>query len=233
MDILEQDITELKKLQETASRDNVKKLLSELVKDQESKLAKLKKAASDKESKPGLKLDDSTVVNEPAANAKDLSGITFSKLGKYSYDQGKAFVKIYCDLKDLYLSPDVDCTFTTDSFDFYAIGVPDGKGKLVNHRMKICDLCEDIDPSKSSLIRKEHKFVIRLQKKNQGVEWSGLDSTEKIKKAQHSKLADSGATTEELLANMYKNATDEQRADLSKAAFEGQTKRMNEAKGKN
>ena len=233
MEVLTADIAELKKLHETATRTNVRSALQTLIQTEEVKLNKLekeKKAVSSNQA--GVLLDETCRVDRDAGNVRDFSDQVFSNLNKYSYDQGKAYIKIYCDLKDLHLSPDCDCTFTRDGFHFFAIGVPDGKGKLINYQMKVTDLCEDINPDKSSLIRKDDKFVIRLQKSETGIEWSGIDTSEKKKKAQHSRLADGGASTEELLANMYKNATDEQRADLSKAAFEGQSKRMEEQKKK-
>eukprot|EP01062_Namystynia_karyoxenos_P018026 TRINITY_DN16678_c0_g1_i1.p1 TRINITY_DN16678_c0_g1~~TRINITY_DN16678_c0_g1_i1.p1 ORF type:complete len:299 (+),score=108.77 TRINITY_DN16678_c0_g1_i1:224-1120(+) len=168
--------------------------------------------------------------NDRAAEQKkadDAAGILWKPTSDYAWDQSDKFVKIYVDLPGVGSAERVYCHFQPQAFDFRAVGVA---GK--HYRCAVHQLCESINIRESTVLVKPNKFVIKLVKLRKCTEWSGVDDVEKRKKLQHKKLADSGATTEELLANMFKDADDKTRAELSQAAFEGRKKRESEAASK-
>ncbi|KNC51755.1 uncharacterized protein AMSG_07827 [Thecamonas trahens ATCC 50062] len=98
-------------------------------------------------------------------------------------------------------------------------------------------LCERIVPDESSAVLRtsrngQQKLVVRLAKAERGVEWSGVSDEKKRKSEEHRALAESGATTMELIQSMYRNASDEDRASLAKAMAEGQRKREERARAR-
>lgn len=151
----------------------------------------------------------------------DASGVLFGQIPKYAMDQTDKFVKVYVDLPGVGAS-DHYSSFAPRCFDFRAKGVgPQGK----NIRFCIRNLYDSINISKSEVLVKADKFVVKLAKLKTGQNWDELDDVAKIKKLKHEMMAGTGATTEELLANMFHDADDETRASLSKAAHEGRLKR--------
>eukprot|EP00667_Euglena_gracilis_P013560 EG_transcript_13987 len=148
----------------------------------------------------------------------------FLSFKQWAWDQSSSFVTVYLTVEGLEDVAQVHCSFQRQSFDFRCLQC---KGR--NYRLHVPTLCEDILPAGSSVVVKTGSARIKLRKAHD-LEWPGLDDVEKRKKAQHKQLADSGATTEELLRNMYLQADDKTRADLAKAAAEGQKKRTETAK---
>jgi len=73
---------------------------------------------------------------------------------------------------------------------------------------------------------------IKLKKLEEGTEWSAIDDHEEVRKARHKALADKGASTMELLNNMYKDADEETQRSLRESYLKGQEKREMEAKAK-
>eukprot|EP00756_Hemistasia_phaeocysticola_P050365 Hpha_TRINITY_DN2512_c0_g1::TRINITY_DN2512_c0_g1_i1::g.1481::m.1481/K04507/CACYBP, SIP; calcyclin binding protein len=161
-------------------------------------------------------------ANDIAAERKksdDEAGIIWQSMPSFAFDQSDKFVKVYVTLPGVG-SSDHYVHFQPMAFDFRAKGV---QGK--NMRFAVHNLCEAINLKESSVLVKPDKFVVKLAKLKKGEEWKGLDDVEKKKQMQHSKLASGGATTEELLANMFHDADDKTREELSKAAYEGRLKR--------
>ena len=75
---------------------------------------------------------------------------------------------------------------------------------------------------------KPNKFVIKLKKAELGNTWSDLTDAKDLQEAARKKRVGGklkDASTQELLADMYANATDEERAGLMEAAQTGQKKR--------
>eukprot|EP01006_Ploeotia_vitrea_P048161 TRINITY_DN67203_c4_g1_i1.p1 TRINITY_DN67203_c4_g1~~TRINITY_DN67203_c4_g1_i1.p1 ORF type:complete len:308 (+),score=54.77 TRINITY_DN67203_c4_g1_i1:54-926(+) len=146
---------------------------------------------------------------------------------KFAWDQSDKFVKIYISMDGLTPDSEIKTDFHPTYFNVVFFDV-----KETNYQFSRHDLCENINPATSDVLKKQGKCVIRLAKSTQKVEWTGIDDSEKKKKEQHRKLAASGASTQELLANMYNQADDKTREELSKAAFEGQKKQAKEREEK-
>ena len=143
----------------------------------------------------------------------------FTSLKKWAWDQGQSYVTVYLTIAGLQDQGQVHCAFLTQSFDLRCIDC-DGK----HYRMAVPNLCEPVLPKQCSVAVKKDSLKLKLKKAAPG-DWAGLDDGQKKKDLQHKKLADSGASTAELLKNMYDNADDQTRVDLAKAAIEGQKKR--------
>eukprot|EP01064_Diplonema_japonicum_P016719 TRINITY_DN2473_c1_g2_i1.p1 TRINITY_DN2473_c1_g2~~TRINITY_DN2473_c1_g2_i1.p1 ORF type:complete len:210 (+),score=74.62 TRINITY_DN2473_c1_g2_i1:48-677(+) len=201
---LVKDCEEMKRLLESATRTEVRKVMMDAIAGMEKRMSVLTVSLN-----------------------KDLQ---YTTLARYAWYEEAGYVKVTCDLENLKDADDVICDFQTESFCFSAVGVPDKTGKKHNYRLGVTQLHSDVKPSSCVLTKKDNKFGIKLVKQERGEEWKSLDRSEKVKQGQHKSLADSGASTEELLQNLYKNADDKTRADLSRAAFEGRLKREAEAK---
>mmetsp|Transcript_187 Transcript_187/g.762 ORF Transcript_187/g.762 Transcript_187/m.762 type:complete len:935 (-) Transcript_187:62-2866(-) len=152
-----------------------------------------------------------------------------TKITKYSWDQTKANVSLYIPFDGVGSLPegDIVCVFRPRG----VLLVISHAGK--RHWYKVPNLCTDIDTEASGRKLKSDHVVIKLRKAEQGREWSALDdSKERYNKdrefrLQHGDLK--GASTEQLLADMYKNANDEERAGLRDAMRVNQEKRKADA----
>eukprot|EP01065_Artemidia_motanka_P039200 TRINITY_DN48072_c0_g1_i1.p1 TRINITY_DN48072_c0_g1~~TRINITY_DN48072_c0_g1_i1.p1 ORF type:complete len:292 (+),score=109.16 TRINITY_DN48072_c0_g1_i1:57-878(+) len=258
IEVLEDDVAELRHLQTIAKRPGVHRVLRDALAEATGRIADIRKrlveagavpapvveAAAASEPTPAPKAAEPPAAaasaaeaaapepapetpNDKAAAAKradDAAGISWQTITKFAWDQTDRFVKVYVDLPGVGSSERSYCHFQQGSFDFRAVGV---SGK--SFRLAVHSLCEAINVKESSVLVKADKFVLRIAKLIRGTEWSGLDDVEKKKKAQHKKMAEGGATTEELLANMYHDADDKTRQELSQAAHEGRKKRETEA----
>ena len=95
-------------------------------------------------------------------------------------------------------------------------------------------LCHAIDGTASKCLVKPDRVVIKLRKRDRGQTWSDLDGTSDLKNAARQRRIQSGdlknATTQELLADMYANSTDEDRRKLMEASYQGQLKREQQAR---
>lgn len=148
----------------------------------------------------------------------------FITLRQYGWDQGKTFVTVYITISGLSEQRQVHCAWSPTAFDLRCI---DCEGK--HYRLAIPNLCSEVLPADCAVTVKPNSLKLKM-KKARTEEWEGLDRTERDKKAQHSKLASEGASTEELLRNMYNQADDKTRQELAQAAMEGQKKREAAAK---
>lgn len=101
--------------------------------------------------------------------------------------------------------------------------------KQSNHVLAIKNLNQSIDPAKSKVVIKAERLVLKLKKVEVGKEWDGLDDTERKKKeardhrVKHGDLK--GATTEQLLKDMYDNADEEGKRGLREAMAKGEEKK--------
>lgn len=139
----------------------------------------------------------------------------------YAWDQTPKSVTIYISYEHAN-DAEVDYNFGETSLAFR---VRAGEGWK---ELKIPNLCRPINVDKSKLTVKADRFQIKLVKVEAG-EWSALDDDKDRKKKIRDQRVASGdlasASTQELLADMYANATDEERASLRQAAAEGAKKR--------
>lgn len=139
---------------------------------------------------------------------------------QYAWDQSDQYVKVYVSLDGLTGdSSQVDCQFHANRFEATCFGV---KGS--NYSLRLGPLYEPIDPKQCSVLVKPGRFVVKL-KKSVKSEWAGLDNIAKLQKLRHEQLVHGGASTAELLANMYADADDETRRGLAEAAHQGRLKR--------
>ena len=140
------------------------------------------------------------------------------KISAYGWDQSDKFVSIYVDVGSEYE--------TLSCFDKNKCAVIlETNGKKT--ALAIHNLCQAINPDKCKLKLKPTRFVIKLRKATLA-EWSDLTDVKDLKEAARKKRVATSlkdASTQELLADMYANATDEERAGLMEAAATGQKKR--------
>lgn len=141
----------------------------------------------------------------------------FDTIEKYSWDQSSKSVTLYVPADP---SEEAEHSFTELSFCL----------RVGSRQLKINNLCHPI--SSARLVRKPDRVQLKLIKE-EPIEWSGLDDTIDKKKQLRDKRVKSGdlagASTQELLADMYANATDEERSSLLSAAAEGARKREEQA----
>jgi len=152
------------------------------------------------------------------------------KITKYSWDQSKLNVSIYIPFDALSTIPESDITCVFKPFGVLVVVRKAGK-KLW---YKMPNLCNEIDTAASSRKVKSDQLVVKLRKLEQGQVWSDLsDDKDRYQKQREYRLEHGdlkGATTEQLLADMYKDANDEDRAGLRDAMRINRQKREEEAK---
>merc|ERR1719343_1890171 len=99
---------------------------------------------------------------------------------------------------------------------------------------EVPNLCKAIDVEASKKSVKADQVVLKLRKLETGVTWSDLtDEKDKYQKRREYRINHGdlkGATTEELLADMYQHANDEDRAGLRDAMRVNREKREEDAK---
>lgn len=179
---------------------------------------------------------DASVVPErqriPADEFSDMGPLEPPrKITKYSWDQSDKFVSVYVDFPGAGSLPDgsVDCIFRPRSF-LLLVRSGDEKPKW----LKVPNLCKDIDVQASTRKVKTDSVVVKLKKAVTALSWTDItDEKDEYQRrrefrVQHGDLK--GATTEQLLADMYQNATDEERAGLRDAMKVNREKREEDAK---
>ena len=139
----------------------------------------------------------------------------------YAWDQSDKFVSVYVDFASLQDSNEEPVVETLVEDRRFAV--------LVGGKAIVCaHTCKNIVPAKCKVKLKATRFVEKLRKENEAVSWSGLTDELDLKEAARKKrMATSlkNASTQELLADMYANASDEERKGLREAAATGQKKR--------
>jgi len=176
-------------------------------------------------------LDPSAVLPD-ISTPKDEFGVTdldtTRKITRYSWDQSDKFVSLYVPYDRVH-------TFSSESIQviFRHVGVlltiTDG-GKTF--WFKVPNLCKEINTESSTKKVKEDQVVIKLRKAEVGQKWSDLtDDKDRYQKMREYRINHGdlkGATTEELLADMYQNANDEERSGLRDAMRVNRQKREEE-----
>lgn len=145
----------------------------------------------------------------------------------YSWGQSKSWVDVYISGVGAVEAADVDAEFTATSVrvdvrtadGLKRFGVPELHAAIVPDRCSAT-----ARPAKGQVLVKMAKAATEAD------DWPAVDSSVRIKRARHAALAEGGATTQELLANMYADADEEQRTKLREAAAEGARKREADAK---
>lgn len=153
-----------------------------------------------------------------------------SRISSYSWDQSDRFVSLYVPFNGV------------GSLDQSAVEVifrPRGVLLIISsggkqHWYKVPNLCHEIDCEASKKTIKQDQVVMKLRKQAEGVQWSDLtDDKDKYQQKREYRINHGdlkGATTEELLADMYRNASDEDRAGLRDAMRVNREKREEDAK---
>ncbi|KAJ1457731.1 hypothetical protein M885DRAFT_514776 [Pelagophyceae sp. CCMP2097] len=161
----------------------------------------------------------------PTAAAPEVA----DKIERYSWDQTTKAVTIYIPVAGIALMVDRNAAeVKTDLEDrAFTFRLRDDKGAV--SELKIPNLCQKINVATSKMRIKPDRVQLKLVKAAEGVEWSALDSAADEKRAERDQRIASGdlreASTQQLLADMYANATDEERVSLRGAAVTGAKKR--------
>jgi hypothetical protein len=152
------------------------------------------------------------------------------KLTKYAWDQSSKTVSVYLTLPGVQNMPEgaVEVKFGKRGVMMLAT---DETGK--KSWFKIPNLCKVIDGDGSTFKIKEGQVVLKL-KKTVSETWSDLTDEKDIKERQRQHRIQHGdlknASTQELLADMYQSANDEDRAGLESAMRVNREKREEDAR---
>ena len=232
---LQRIVEDIKKLEGLAETSFCQRLLArerevletEITQEQQATAAAQKKAEEEQAAKEMAEVKATTEAGAPAAPGIAAAGnAVYGKLSKYSWDQSEKFVSIYISWKGIGSLPDgsVQHEFEPSAFKVQIQDQSEG-----NKELSIPNLCHPIDTIKSKVVTKPDRIVIKLKKQTLGTEWSNLDDAADKKKAERDKRIKSGdlkdADTQQLLADMYANASDEDRRGLMEAAHKGRAKR--------
>ena len=139
----------------------------------------------------------------------------------YAWDQSDKFVSVYIDFVPHPNSDELPIVETLFESTRFAVVV--GGNAIVCART-----CKPILPAKCKVKIKARRFVVKLRKQTEAEKWSALTDDLDIKEAARKKRVATSlkdASTQELLADMYANATDEERRGLREAAATGQKRR--------
>ncbi|XP_076293186.1 calcyclin-binding protein [Lasioglossum baleicum] len=214
-DELKLDVEELNKLLQQANRQKVKDVLSIEIRKLQTDLNKLLENHKNTSTKPS---------NETVTSSPKLYEV---KLNNYGWDQTDTMVKLYITLENVQQLPkeSVVCNFTEKSLDFRVLGL-DNK----NYSLLINNLCEEIEPSKSSFKVKKGLVIVSLVKKEANT-WLHVTGVEKRIKASKSSVipemgdeGDPGASIMNLMKKMYQDGDDDMKRTIAKAWAESQQK---------
>jgi len=218
---LKQDISELKKLLELASRPKVKDLITIEVRKQETKLADLlEKEKTQKQNKD----------TAPAPIASNQPKAYDYKITTYSWDQSDKYVKLY--LTGLQGAKEVDEScfeFKVSSTSLY-FKINGLKGK--NWMFEIKELSSNVDAEKSHYKAKTDMVVLFLKKVQEGSKWTFLRKSEKVAADKPAFTPDASEPGEDpsqglmkMMKKMYEEGDDEMKRTIAKAWTEGNQKR--------
>jgi len=139
------------------------------------------------------------------------SSLKYVPIDRFAFDAGgynAPFVTLYIDLPDVgsISRENISCDFTSDSFDLI---VKDLRGK--SYRLCKDSLEKDIDPSKSKIVVKANKIVVKLAKVQQS-DYGGYDYWSKLtdskKKDKGKAAADPRSSIMDLMKQMYDEGDD-------------------------
>jgi len=147
----------------------------------------------------------------------------------YAWDQSDLFVSVYVSFDGVGQLPEGSVQSQFDDQGF-TLTVTDSKGQC--QTLAVPNLCFPINTAKSKQIVKADRLVVKLKKTEKGQDWSGLDDLERKKKEKREARIQNGdlqgATTQQLLADMYEDADEEGKRSLNAAMAEGERKRQTE-----
>jgi len=139
------------------------------------------------------------------------SSLKYVPIDRFAFDAGgynAPFVTLYIDLPDVgsISRENISCDFTSDSFDLI---VKDLRGK--SYRLCKDSLEKDIDPSKSKIVVKANKIVVKLAKVQQS-DYGGYDYWSKLtdskKKDKGKAAADPSSSIMDMMKQMYDEGDD-------------------------
>ncbi|XP_038895420.1 calcyclin-binding protein [Benincasa hispida] len=204
-DDLSLDLEELRHLHSIAKRPRVVSLIS-------SEIRTLEKLS--KESVP--QTPTPIAVSSSIAKVPFNSGIVYTPLPGFSWDQDNDKVKIYISLEGIE-EEKVETDYKQLSIDIKFHGV---KGK--NYRFAIPKLNKEIVPEKCKLLVKPTRAVITLYKASKG-NWLDLNLKEDKLKPGLDKERDPMAGIMDLMKNMYDEGDDEMKRTIAKAWTDART----------
>jgi len=209
---LRNDLSELEKLHNSATRKGVQDILS-------IQVSKLKTQI--------LNIETEIVPTKTTENESNKAAIkTYcAVIRNYSWDESEKFMKIYVSLKNVQSldKEKVSCTFTDRGFTLIVSGL-DNK----DHQLTIAKLAGEVKVDSSYSKIKTDMVAVMIAKKNPG-KWEGVTEEEKkVKDAKKSKLAASESDPSGGLMNMMKQMYDEgddnMKRMLNKSWYESQQK---------
>lgn len=148
----------------------------------------------------------------------------------YAFDQSSSgkFVSLYIDLAGVEARPEGSVTAAlSEEGTRLTIAVAPSAAAPEAWRLVIPTLSGPCDGAPRVKVY-DGRFSVRLRKREAGVAWSDLTGAKDRKEAARKQRLDalgSGASTQELLADMYAHADDATRASLVAAAHTGRDKR--------
>jgi hypothetical protein len=234
---LEKIVADINKLEPLAETSFCKRMLSrerdvldnEITKEKQRIAREEKKAQAEavqQQQQQQQQKDEAAQSGE----APPAAPIAYGKVASYSWDQSEKFVSIYISWKGIGSLPAGAVTHEFLSTSFQVQIRDEGQG---SKELSIPNLCHPVDTEKSKVVTKADRIVLKLKKQNLGTEWSDITDTADKKKAERDKRIEKGdlkgADTNTLLADMFANASDEDRAGLLEAAHKGRQKREGDA----
>lgn len=218
---LTQDVTELKRLLDSASRSRVRSLLASCIQKLEMEISQHKEK-NEKENLAEARDDSKATIIKKSPPGYSV------KLSTYAWEDSGKVVKIYVTLDGVQTLPEENVTvdFTATSFLMKALGL---NGK--NYELHVKNLLFLIRPDESSFKVKRDMVMITLRKKDGTQKWAYVVKTEqkeKDKKPIAPDLDTSGdpsANLMNLMKKMYDEGDDEMKRTIKKAMVESQEKR--------
>jgi len=226
---LQLDVSELKLLQENATRNKVKDILSVQVRKLETDLVQLRDKAKAEEA------DKNGDVEKKATGGESARKILECQMKDYSWDQSEKFVKLYLTgLKGLDKCPNdnINITYSSESVNVRVGPLSDKENKVYVFSIK--KTCHQINPEKSYHKAKSDYLLVFLAKHNPGSDWSHITYAEKAaadakkKSDDASKVGDKedpSASLMTMMKKMYDEGDDEMKRTIAKAWTEGQEKK--------
>jgi len=210
---LQEDVKELVRFSETATRANVRDLLTREIKTLQTEITALEKIEVKKSTEPqGTKCYD-------------------TKIEKYAWDQSDKFVKLYIDLPGVHSVPaeDVVSNFTNNSMSLNC-----NKVGNKNHVLTLKNLQNPITSDKSYVRVKTDRLTVFMAKESSGT-WSGLTTAAKKPKEPEvpkmDKDEDPSAGIMSMMKKMYEDGDDDMKRTIAKAWTESRDKQMSGGAG--
>ena len=168
--------------------------------------------------------------------------VAAARFSSHAWDQSDKFVSVYLNLPAAVTAGEAAADASTvpvptvsTLFEERRFAVLVGGAAASPMAMLIPNLCKAIVPAKCKVRVKPARLVVKLRKDVAGDTWSDLTDAVDVKEAARKKRVATrlkDASTQELLADMYAHASDEDRKGLMEAAAEGMKKREAKKAGK-